>query len=198
MNVPSSHNTKAIVIGSSTGGPSALEMVLPRFPLGFPAPIFVAQHLPGVFTHSLAGRLSKMCQLKVCEAKNDEVVKAGVIYFASGGNDVTVELKDGMVTLHVQENNESILTPSIDKLMISVAHVYGRGTIGFVMTGISGDSVKGAKAIRDAGGVVLVQDAQSSAVYGMGEDVVDKGYADAEISLRDATRMMIDITYGRK
>lgn len=173
-----------VVIGSSTGGPVALENILPQFPKNYPYPILIAQHLPAIFTKSFALRLEKICQLAVHEAKDGEAVVQGIMYIAPGQADTqVVERDNGLIQLAVRENQQDILTPSVDKLMQSAANVYKAHTIGIVLTGMGKDGLAGTQAIKEAGGKTFVQNAESSVVYGMGKEVVDAGFADKVLTL---------------
>lgn len=173
-----------VVIGSSTGGPVALENILPQFPQNYPYPILIAQHLPAKFTKSFALRLAKICLLSVHEARDGEIVTPGTMYIAPGQADTMVVKKEnGQIELAVRENEKDILTPSVNKLMQSAASVYQEDTIGIILTGMGSDGLLGSRAIKEAGGKTYVQDAQSSVVYGMGKEVVDAGLADNVLTL---------------
>jgi len=170
-------NAGAVVIGSSTGGPAALEALLPQIPQTFPYPVFVNQHLPKSFTTSFSQRLDKECQLNVEEGEDGVLVEAGKIYLAPGGKDMEVVNNDG-VRIRVIEPHVGHETPCIDVLMTSVAKMYGKNTIGIILTGMGSDGVLGMEAIKNAGGKTLVQDEGTSVIFGMGKEVVEKGFAD--------------------
>ncbi len=171
------------VIGSSTGGPVALEQLLPLLPKNLPYPVIVAQHLPAQFVNSLTDRLAKHCKLLVETAVDGDKLDPGTIYFAPGGaNTEVVRSNTGQMMLSVTPSTE-ILTPSVDKLMISAAKMYGGATLGIILTGMGEDGLKGMKAIKEAGGHTIVQDEQSSVVYGMGRVVAEHGLADNLVPL---------------
>lgn len=179
----SSRKYDIIVIGSSTGGPVALEDLLPRLRAGLSCPVVVAQHLPTQFIETLVLRLASSTELKVKVAEDGDAVETGTIYFAPGGLDTKlVKEADGRVVLRMKPST-AILTPSVDALMSSAAKVYGAATLGIILTGMGEDGVEGIRAIKSAGGFVVVQDAQSSVVYGMGLAVVQNGLADEILSL---------------
>jgi len=174
---------KIVVIGSSTGGPIALEAILPKLKSGFACPILIAQHLLPKFTQTLSKRLKKMCNIDVVEAVDGERIKPGVAYIAPGNTNMTVITdENGQPFLSVTENLES-LSPSIDKLMESSAQVFGAKTIGVILTGMGKDGLEGARKIKEKGGVILVQDQASSAVFGMGKEVIENGLADEIVPL---------------
>jgi two-component system chemotaxis response regulator CheB len=173
----------AIVIGASTGGPAALEQLLPQLPADLPFTVFVAQHLPSGFVESLVRRLNNISALAVAAGHEDEQVIPATIYFAPGDGDMSlVRDPGGAVTLHL-EPSANILTPSVDRLMVSAAELYGAGTVGVILTGMGQDGLAGARAIKAAGGTILVQDEASSVVFGMGKAVTEQGLADQVVPL---------------
>jgi len=172
-----------IVIGASTGGPAALETLLPQFPADFPYPIVVAQHLPKTFAQSFTERLQKKCQLKVVRASQGLRLSTGTIYIAVGGTTTTVVRTDDAVTLEVEKDSEGMETPSVDMLMSSAAEAYPAKTIGVILTGMGKDGLLGIGHIKQSGGHTIVQDEPSSAVFGMGYEVVHHGLADHVVPL---------------
>jgi len=147
-----------LAIGSSTGGPVALEQLLPHLPKDLPYPVLVAQHLPAQFVEALASRLAQASQLEVKAGQNGDIVHAGAVYFMPGGaNTEVVKNPAGDVQLVVTPAND-ILTPSVDMLMTSVAREYGSAAQGLILTGMGEDGLAGMKAIKAAGGRTLVQE----------------------------------------
>jgi two-component system chemotaxis response regulator CheB len=187
-----------VVIGLSTGGPSALEQLLPRLPADFPVPILIVQHMPKLFTGALAERLDKSCALRVKEAYENAMVRPGTIWLAPG--DVHMELgmgngladmqegslagRSGRVRLH-QRKPLNHCRPSVDYLFLSAARMYGASTLALVMTGMGADGLDGARAVHERGGVVLAQDEASSAVWGMPGKVAEAGIASATLPLAE-------------
>ncbi len=170
-----------IAIGVSTGGPAALDVLLPLLPADFPLPVLVVQHMPELFTHLLAERLNSRCKLRVCEASQGEPVCAGTVYIARGNWHMEVMAalsaeKPATLRLH-QGAPESHCRPAVDVLFRSVAKVYGVGVLAVVLTGMGSDGVMGSRMIRDLGGTVLAQDEASSAVWGMPGAVAGAGLA---------------------
>jgi two-component system chemotaxis response regulator CheB len=172
-----------MVIGASTGGPPALEALLSQFPDSFPYPIVVAQHLPKSFAASFADRLRRRCQLDVTRAEQDTKLKPGTIYIAVGGTTTTIRRESDELSFDVHKNNHDIETPRISQLMISAAEACGDKTVGVILTGMGRDGLDGMEQIKKAGGKTVVQDEATSAVYGMGREVVQKGLADAVVPL---------------
>lgn len=188
---------KIVVIGSSTGGPAALEFLLPQFPGDFPFPILVVQHLPKKFTKSFSERLNKICNLRVKEAEDREKVKPGTIYIAPGGINMEVSKdNNGEIELLLKEDDKCFFTPSVDKLMNSAVKIYKDKVVGVILTGMGNDGLLGMRAIKEAGGKTLVQDKATSVVYGMPKEVEEKGFADEIVPLNKIPRKIIEAIYG--
>jgi two-component system chemotaxis response regulator CheB len=170
-----------VVIGISTGGPAALDIVLPQVPAHFPLPIVIVQHMPELFTRLFAERLDARCPLRVCEAAEGEPVRPGTIHIARG--DWHVEILAAAraslpPTLHLTQGPlENHCRPAADTLFRSAAAVYGAGVLAVVLTGMGSDGMLGCRIIREQGGTVLAQDEPSSVVWGMPGAVVNAGLA---------------------
>ncbi len=186
---------KTIVIGSSTGGPSALYEVLPNLPANVPAAILVVQHMPPSFTRSLADRLDQLSEVRVREASTGDPLVAGQVLVAPGDYHMAVT-PDGRIRL-TQEAPVLGLRPAVDITMKSAASVYGATTIGVILTGMGSDGTKGAAAIRSAGGKVTTQDEASCVVYGMPRSVVESGNSDATVTLPRMAREILRMCEAR-
>jgi two-component system chemotaxis response regulator CheB len=176
---------KVVVIGCSTGGPKALQEVLPLFPEDFPAGILIVQHMPKFFTKPFAERMNNICQIEVKEAVDGQTVTPGVALLAPGGFHMRVIRRHAIdVSVTLSSDPEGYLhVPSVDVLMQSVAEVYpGRG-IGVILTGMGHDGLEGMKAIKDSKGRTVAQDEATCVVYGMPKAVVEAGYADKVVPL---------------
>jgi two-component system chemotaxis response regulator CheB len=187
---------EVVVIGLSTGGPSALEQLLPKLPKDFPVPVLIVQHMPKLFTGALAERLDKCCALRVEEAYDNATIRPGTVWLAPGDAHMEIAPRRAMageedrgaavysarVRLHQQEPLNHC-RPSVDYLFFSAARIYGAGTLALVMTGMGADGLNGARAVHEGGGVVLAQDEASSAVWGMPGRVSEAGIADATLPL---------------
>lgn len=177
--------SKAVAIGISTGGPNALTKMLPQLPrLG--VPIFIVQHMPPLFTKSLAESLDAKCQYAVREAENNEVVRPDVIYIAPGGKHMRVAAGAGgtkivQVTDDPPENN---CKPAVDYMFRSVAREYGALSTGVIMTGMGGDGTLGLKVLKSFGAVTIGQDEESCVVYGMPKMAVEAGVVDVVAPLQ--------------
>jgi two-component system chemotaxis response regulator CheB len=165
-----------IVIGASTGGPSALGELLEQLPEDFPAAILVVQHMPATFTGVLAAQLARKVRLRVKESEAGERLAPGLVLVARGDYHLLVG-PDGRVTL-LQGPKVCGYRPSIDVTMQSAAQVFGRRTRGVVLTGMGEDGVQGLVAIRHKGGRTYVQDASSCVVNGMPQRAVERGVVD--------------------
>jgi len=175
-----------LFIGSSTGGPSALQTILPRFPKDFPIPIVVAQHMPPGFTKPLAERFNTLCQLQVTEAEDGMSVKAGTIYIAPSGFQTRLMKKDdGNVIFKVeqQENDKALYKPCIDITVGTAAPIYTDRLLSVILTGMGSDGTKGCRLVKENGGHVFVEAEDSCIVYGMPKSVMEAGYADGQYIL---------------
>ncbi len=171
---------KIVVIGASTGGPRALNELLPELPRDLPAAILVVQHMPANFTASLARRLNRVCALEVKEAEDGEVIAPGTVYIAPGGYHLLIEKSqiNGSEVFSIKlvkgarRNN---VIPSIDVTMESVAKAARSRAIGVLLTGMGSDGAAGLKAIKEAGGVTIAEDPSTCIVYGMPKAARDMG-----------------------
>ncbi len=173
-----------VAIGSSTGGPKALERVLAALPADFGVPVLIAQHMPPVFTRTLAKSLDGRSALAVQEAEDGMRVSPGSAWVAPG--DFHMELKKDESGVHIalgKGPKEHSCRPAVDPLFRSAAEIYGPLALGVVLTGMGKDGSGGAKAIREAGGQVIAQDEATSVVWGMPGFVAESGLADAVLPL---------------
>jgi two-component system chemotaxis response regulator CheB len=170
-----------LAIGVSTGGPAALDVLLPELPAGFPLPVLIVQHMPEMFTRLLAERLSRRCPLHVCEAAEGMPATAGSVYIARGNwhmEALPVARPGAPATIHLtQDPPENHCRPAVDTLFRSTARVYGSGVLAVVLTGMGYDGLAGSRIIREQGGSVLAQDQATSTVWGMPGAVAQAGLA---------------------
>ena len=175
-----SHKISVIVIAVSTGGPSALAEILPHLTVAHAPPIVIVQHMPKEFTGHLATRLSKMCDQRVSEARNDEALLSEHIYMAPGGVHLEIQKHGREVKLALHDGPpENSCRPSADILFRSASRLFGSDVLALVLTGMGSDGLLGSKVIASAGGTVIAQDEPSSVVWGMPGQVVRAGIADA-------------------
>jgi two-component system chemotaxis response regulator CheB len=182
-------NPTALVIGVSTGGPAALEVLLPVLPANFPLPVMIVQHMPELFTKLLAERLDGRCKLRVREAAEGDAVRPGTIFIARGNwhMEIVAAARSGLPpTLRLTQGPmENHCRPAVDVLFRTAAAVYGSGTLAVVLTGMGSDGLVGSRLIREHGGTVLAQDQASSTVWGMPGAVTLAGLAHRVLSLPD-------------
>ena len=165
-----------VAIGTSTGGPVALQKVLAELPANFPVPIVVIQHMPGSFTGAFSERLDQQCKIHVKEAETGDKLKPAVAYIAPGGKQMVVEKLTGQLSLKiVDEIPNQTYKPSVDVTYASINKVVPANTLAVVLTGMGADGCKGAMLLHQSGSIVWAQDEASCVVYGMPAAVVDAG-----------------------
>ncbi len=175
---------RVLVVGVSTGGPAALERLLPALPADFPLPIFIAQHMPGLFTALLAERLDSLCTLSVREVEPMTQAESGVAHLARGEWHMEAAgTPEHCLLRSTQGHPNEHCRPSVDLLFRSVASVYGAGVLAVILTGMGSDGLDGCRAVHAAGGRIFVQDRQTSAVWGMPGVVARAGLADRVLPL---------------
>jgi two-component system, chemotaxis family, protein-glutamate methylesterase/glutaminase len=187
-----------VAIGVSTGGPAALDVLLPVFPAGFPLPVLIVQHMPELFTGLFAERLNGRCNLRVREAAQGDPVCAGTIYIARGNwhmEAIAASQPDALPTLRLSQGPlENHCRPAVDVLFRSVAKVYGAGVLAVVLTGMGSDGLIGCRVVREQGGRVLAQDEASSTVWGMPGAVTGAGLAQRVLPLGAIAPEILRIT----
>ena len=185
-------NPQAIVIASSTGGPSALEKIFTGIKGPFTIPIFIVQHMPPIFTQTLAKRISEIIGSEVREAKNDELVQDKIVYFAPGGYHLFVDKnaqKEIRVILNQMPQRNSV-RPAADFLFESASDVYGSSLLGIVLTGMGADGAEGAKKIKDQSGGIIIQNKESCVVFGMPGAVFENGDYDEIRNLEEINKIL--------
>lgn len=184
---------RAVVIGVSTGGPTALSEILPLFPGSFHLPILIVQHMPPMFTRLLADRLRLITQLPVREAADAEPVQSGQILIAPGNYHLQVKnTGDGIVTELNQEPQENSCRPAVDVLFRSASAVWGGAVVAAVLTGMGQDGLQGVRSLRRHGAYVIAQDEPSSVVWGMPGYVARSGMADAVLPLQQIVPKILE------
>jgi two-component system, chemotaxis family, protein-glutamate methylesterase/glutaminase len=173
-------SARLVVIGSSTGGPQALQEVIKVLPANLPVPVVVAQHMPPQFTLALAKRLNDLCPLRVVEAEDGTPLAPGTVHIGPGGQHLRV------TTTHIKvepDRGESLYKPSVDVLAESAIAAFGKQVLGVMLTGMGNDGAKEFIKLHNSGGYTLVQDQASCVVYGMPRAVADAGGADEVLPL---------------
>lgn len=173
-----------VVVGVSTGGPAALEKFLPALPPDFSLPVLIAQHMPPIFTALLAERLNGLCALPVSEAQSGEPMRPGTVTLARGDWHLGIAGSVGHCSLRLTRVlPDELCRPSVDVLFRSAAAVFGPNVLAVVLTGMGSDGLDGCRAVHAAGGRILTQDRETSAVWGMPGVVVAAGLADKVLPL---------------
>jgi len=181
---PYGSKIKVVVIGASTGGPRALQEVLPRLPEDFPCGVLVIQHMLPIFTASFAERMNELSRIEVREAKDGDQIKPGLALVAPGGYHLKVRRwpgDEGYVKL--SKEPAMLHMPSVDIAMESVAQAYSEHALGVIMTGMGQDGKEGIKAIKGAKGVTIAQDEETSVIFGMPKAAIESGCVDKVVPL---------------
>lgn len=176
---------RAVLIGTSTGGPVALQEVLKHLPKTFPLPIALIQHMPASFTPAFAERLNKLCQIEVREAANGDMLKPGLALLAPGGMQMVFETGSVPRIKITDSEPGTIYKPSVDICFQSAAGVLRGQVLAVVLTGMGADGREGTRTLKGLGAQVWAQDAASSVVYGMPAAVAEAGLADDILTLTE-------------
>lgn len=178
------HPVRAVILGSSTGGPEALSKVIGAMTYALPVPMLIVQHMPPLFTKQLAARLDRIGPHRVYEVTDGQVLEPGGIYIAPGDFHFTLVQSAGVVRCRLgQEPKVNFCRPSVDVLFRSAVEIYGGDLLAVVLTGMGSDGKAGSGAVIESGGTVVVQDQQSSVVWGMPGAVAMAGYSHRIIGL---------------
>ena len=177
---------EVVAIGASTGGPRALSTVIEALPADFPLPILVVQHMPPLFTRSLAERLASRSVLRCAEGVDGALLEPGTVWIAPGNWHMTVAREGTEARIRLTgDPPENSCRPSVDPLFRSVAEVYGPNALGVLLTGMGQDGLLGARRIHERQGRILVQDEATSVVWGMPGAVARAGLAQKIVALPD-------------
>jgi two-component system, chemotaxis family, protein-glutamate methylesterase/glutaminase len=188
-----------VAIGISTGGPKALQDILPMFPANTPVPILIVQHMPLGFTAPFAERLNHLCSVSVTEAIHGEEIQPGVVYIAPAGFHLTVARSSSRTSICISDKpGNQLHTPSVDIMMKSVADSFGPLALGVIMTGMGSDGAIGMSAIHREGGMTLGQDEASCTVYGMPRACAELGILDQVVSLLEIPSAILQATRSRR
>lgn len=181
---------KLLAIGTSTGGPVALQRVLTQLPANFPAPIVLIQHMPAAFTKAFAERLDKLCRISVKEAEDGDILRPGLALLAPGGKQMMI---DGRGAVKILPGDERLnYKPCVDITFGSAAKSYGDKVLAVVLTGMGADGREGARLLKQGGSAVWAQDEASCVIYGMPMAIVKADLADAVYSLDDMGKHIVE------
>lgn len=187
-------DTEVVVIGTSTGGPPALQMILTKIPADYPCPILVVQHMSAGFTAPLAERLNRLCSLRVKEAQEGDRLEAGTVYIAPAGRHLKICRRSGELFAWLDSHPDKVLhMPSVDVLLTSVAGVIGKKCLAFVLTGMGKDGAVGAQDIKRVGGRVVVESEETAIVFGMPKAVMEAVKVDRSAPLYRIADLMLEM-----
>jgi two-component system chemotaxis response regulator CheB len=194
LNLKSLVSSKIVVIGSSTGGPKSLDLVIPPLPENYPAPIIIVQHMPAGFTKSLAQRLNKISNLYVKEAEEGDVLEPGKVYIAPGDYHLGIKQHDKKSVVYLEKSEKiNNVRPAVDFTLDKVAEIYKDKTIAVILTGMGKDGTKGAFKVKYYKGIVIAESKETCVVYGMPKSVVEEGYADFELPAYKIPEKLVEI-----
>jgi len=181
---------KLVAIGTSTGGPVALQRVLTQLPANFPAPLVLIQHMPAAFTKAFAERLDKLCRISVKEAEDGDILRPGLALLAPGGKQMMI---DGRGAVKILPGDERLnYRPSVDITFGSAAKSYGDKVLAVVLTGMGADGREGARLLKQSGSAIWAQDEASCVIYGMPMAIVKADLADAIYGLEDIGKHLVE------
>ncbi len=189
---------RAVVIGSSTGGPEALSKVIGALPAALPVPVLVTQHMPPVFTAQLANRLDRLGPSHVVEAKEGDRLDPGRIYVAPGDFHLEARNQGALVKATVHQGPQvNFCRPAVDVMFDSAVRVWGGDLLAVILTGMGADGREGARKIKDAGGRVIVQDEATSVVWGMPGAAATAGLAHQILPITEIAPAIAAVFAGR-
>lgn len=196
---PTSKQYKIVAIGTSTGGPVALQTIITALPANFPLPILLVQHMPAAFTGAFAARLNTLAKIEVKEAADGDVLRPGVAYLAPGGKQMLLEGSEAHCKIRIKEDDSPRITfkPSVDITFGSTAKVFQDKVLAVVLTGMGSDGRDGSRLLKQFGSRIWAQDEASSVVYGMPQAVTAAGLTDVEVGLADvASKLISEVGHG--
>ncbi|PKM31561.1 MAG: chemotaxis response regulator protein-glutamate methylesterase [Gammaproteobacteria bacterium HGW-Gammaproteobacteria-11] len=189
---PRRKHYQLVAIGTSTGGPVALQRVLTQLPANFPSPLLLIQHMPAAFTKAFAERLDKLCRITVREAVDGDALRPGVALLAPGGKQMMV---DGRGVVRILPGDERLnFKPCVDVTFGSAAKAFRDKVLAVVLTGMGADGREGARILKQSGSDVWAQDEASCVIYGMPMAVVKANLADGVYSLDDIGRYLAELS----
>ncbi len=189
-----------VALGTSTGGPKALQEILPLLPRDLSVPVLIVQHMPAGFTAPFSQRLNSLCSVSVREATHHQPLQPGMVYIAPAGMHMTVQRPSdsrAFICLNPQPEN-CLHIPSVDIMMKSVAETFKNLAMGIIMTGMGSDGAEGMKAIQRYGGLTIGQDEPSCTVYGMPRACAELGLLTRVVPLNQIPAQILQATRYRK
>ncbi len=189
----SSKHYSVVAIGTSTGGPVALQRVLTALPAGFPAPMVLVQHMPASFTPAFAERLNKLCRIEVRQAADGDILKPGLALLAPGGKQMMIENRGGQGRVRILPGDDRLnYKPCVDVTFGSLARSFPGKTLGVILTGMGADGKEGCRLMKQSGSDIWSQDEKTSVIYGMPMAVAKAGLTDEVLALDDIGPRLAD------
>lgn len=183
---------RIVGIGSSTGGPPAIQSILNSLPEGFHVPIVIAQHMPPAFTALFAERLNKYTPLNVKEAVDEDPILPGRAYIAPGGKHLEIEKRGNRIVARIRERDaDPKYSPSANLLLKSVANELESRSIGIILTGMGDDGKEGIKQIKDKGGITIAESETTAIIFGMPREAIRAGVVDYVLPLNEVASHLI-------
>jgi two-component system chemotaxis response regulator CheB len=183
---------RLVAIGTSTGGPVALQEVLTALPQNFPLPLLLMQHMPESFTGAFAKRLDQLCKIRVVEASDGDALEPGVALLAPGGKQMVLESRGDMMRVRIQESEPGQnYKPCVDVTFSSIARAVPGKTLAIVLTGMGSDGKEGARLLSQGGATIWAQDEQSCVIYGMPMAIAQAGIADQILPLSEVSSQLL-------
>lgn len=176
---------RIVVIGSSTGGPAALQQILTQLPASFPHPILLVQHMPKTFTSVFATRLNQQCNISVKEAEDGDKLMPGRALLAPGGHQMIIDPRHSDKVRIMPGDERLTYKPSVDVTYASAAKSFSSKVLAIILTGMGADGCDGAKILRQQGATIWAQNQESCTIYGMPQAVVNAGLADEILDLSE-------------
>ncbi len=177
---------RAVVIGASTGGPSAIQQIITALAADFQSPVLISQHMPPGFTRAFAERLDRNSALQVKEAEEGDLVEPGRVLVAPGGFNMRVRRKKDKIVTEITERTKSDkYVPSVNALFESAAKVFADKCMAVVLTGMGNDGAQGVLSIKEAGGIVIAESEKTAIVFGMPKEAIATDKVDEVLSLED-------------
>jgi len=193
----SSKKYELILIGSSTGGPSALQQIISRIDADFSIPILIVQHMPPGFTKPLSERLNNLCKISVKEAEDGEILQKGHVYIAPSGFQMTLKkvgANNYAICVHENYPHKALYTPSVDVTLMEIASFYKEKLLTVILTGMGSDGTLGCKDVKRYSGLVVTESEETSVIYGMPKSVVEAGLSDYQVDIDKMYEFIREIT----
>jgi two-component system chemotaxis response regulator CheB len=183
---PNLPKASAVLIGASTGGPSALQSIVSSLPANVDAPILISQHMPAGFTRAFAERLDRNSQLRVKEAEDGDLIEPGHVLIAPGGKNLMARKKGGRFLAEVSDRVDTDkYVPSVNAMFVSAAETFADGCLGVVLTGMGNDGAEGVVKLKEAGGQILAESERTCIVFGMPKEAINTKKVDEVLNLED-------------